>query len=59
MGKLLTPEEICKRYSIKMNTLYQWTCRNYIPHLKIGGLIRFKEEELEKWEINTAKVELV
>lgn len=59
MGRLLTPEEVCKRYSIKMSTLYQWTSKNSIPHLKIGGLVRFKEEALEKWEINTAKVELV
>ena len=59
MGKLLTPEEVCERYSIKRSTLYQWTSRDLIPHLKIGGLIRFKEEALEKWEINTEKVELV
>lgn len=59
MGKLLTPEEVCNRYNIKLSTLYQWTCRNYIPHFKIGGLIRFREEELEKWETNPQKVVLV
>lgn len=59
MEKLLTPEQVCERYSIKRSTLYQWTARNFIPHLKIGGLIRFKEEILEKWEVNTIKAELV
>lgn len=49
MDKLLTPEEVCERYSIKKNTLYQWTSKNLIPYLKRGGL-RFKENELEKWE---------
>lgn len=49
MEKLLTPEEVCQRYSIKKNTLYQWTSKNLIPYLKRGGL-RFKENELEKWE---------
>ncbi len=59
MGKILTPEQVCSRYSIRMSTLYQWTSKKLIPFLKIGGLIRFKEEELEKWEVNTGKVELV
>jgi excisionase family DNA binding protein len=49
MERLLTPEEVCQRYSIKKNTLYQWTSKNLIPYLKRGGL-RFKENELEKWE---------
>jgi excisionase family DNA binding protein len=59
MSKLLTPEEVCGRYSIKMSTLYQWTSKNLIPHLKIRGLVRFEEETLEKWERNTPQVELV
>ncbi|MEW6008857.1 MAG: helix-turn-helix domain-containing protein [Candidatus Omnitrophota bacterium] len=59
MGKLLTPEEVCKRYSIKISTLYQWTSKNLIPHLKIRGLIRFEEEALEKWERTTQQVQLV
>jgi len=42
MDRLLTPEEVCQRYSIKKNTLYQWTSKNLIPYLKRGGL-RFKE----------------
>lgn len=49
MDRLLTPEEVCQRYSIKKNTLYQWTSKNLIPYFKRGGL-RFKENELEKWE---------
>ncbi|PIQ90911.1 MAG: hypothetical protein COV71_02105 [Candidatus Omnitrophica bacterium CG11_big_fil_rev_8_21_14_0_20_41_12] len=49
MDRLLTPEEVCQRYSIKKNTLYQWTSKNLIPYLKRGGL-RFKADELEKWE---------
>jgi len=49
MERLLTPEEVCQRYSIKKNTLYQWTSKNLIPYLKRGGL-RFKENELEQWE---------
>ncbi|HAZ10803.1 MAG TPA: DNA-binding protein [Candidatus Omnitrophica bacterium] len=59
MGKLLTPEEVCERYNIKRSTLYQWTSKDFIPYIKIGGLNRFREEDLERWEINTVKVALV
>lgn len=59
MERLLTPEEVCQRYSIKKNTLYQWTSKNLIPYLKIGGL-RFKENELEKWESGgTSNIRLI
>ncbi len=47
---LLTPEQVCARYGIKKNTLYQWTSKGLIPHLKIRGLLRFDEDELKKWE---------
>ena len=49
MERLLTPQEVCQRYSIKKNTLYQWTSKNLIPYFKRGGL-RFRENDLEKWE---------
>ena len=52
MDRLLTPKEVCQRYSIKKNTLYQWTSKNLIPYFKRGGL-RFKENELAKWENGT------
>ncbi len=59
MDKLLTPEEVCQRYSIKKNTLYQWTSKNIIPYLKRGGL-RFKENELEQWErAETGDIKLI
>jgi len=59
MERLLTPEEVCQRYSIKKNTLYQWTSKNLIPYLKRGGL-RFKENELEKWECEgTSNIKLI
>lgn len=58
MDRLLTPQEVCQRYSIKKNTLYQWTSKNLIPYLKRGGL-RFREKELETWEnggVSSAKL---
>ena len=49
MNRLLTPDEVCKRYGIKINTLYSWTSENTIPHIKRGGL-RFREADLNKWD---------
>ena len=63
MSALLTPEQVCERYGISRWTLYQWTSKNEIPHLKIRGIIRFREQDLEKWEehnlVSVAKVELI
>lgn len=50
MDNILTPEQICGRYKISRWTLYQWTSKNLIPRLKIRGLVRFREEDLKKWE---------
>jgi excisionase family DNA binding protein len=60
MSRLLKPEQICERYGIRISTLYQWTSRNIIPHLKIRGLVRFNEQEIEKWEETwSVKVNLI
>ncbi len=56
MSKLLTPEQICERYGISKWTLYQWTSKNLIPHLKIRGMIRFVEQEIEGWEESFHKI---
>lgn len=58
MTKLLTPDDVCARYQIKKPTLYQWTSKNKIPHLKRGGL-RFKEEDLNKWEEKEPELKLI
>lgn len=49
MEKLLTPEMICDLLGIRPSTLYAWTSRNQIPHLKVNGILRFKESEISQW----------
>ncbi|MBW1936385.1 MAG: helix-turn-helix domain-containing protein [Deltaproteobacteria bacterium] len=49
MEKLLTPENLCELLGIKTSTLYAWTSRNLIPYLKVNGLLRFREREIEEW----------
>jgi len=49
MEKLLTPENLCELLGIRPSTLYAWTSRNLIPYLKVNGLLRFREREIEEW----------
>lgn len=57
MNKLLDLEDVCQRYRISKWTLYQWTSKGLIPHLKIGGKILFREIDIEEWEQNSFKGE--
>ena len=50
MDRLLTITDVCQRYGVSKWTVYQWTMRNYIPHLKLGGQLRFRLKDLEAWE---------
>ena len=49
MEKLLTISDLTAKLGIKKSTIYQWTHIEYIPHLKLGRFVRFKESEIEKW----------
>jgi len=49
MEKLLTPQEIAEVLGVQPSTIYQWTHQGYIPHVKLGKFVRFKEKDVEKW----------
>ena len=49
MDKLLTAQEIALYLGVQPSTIYQWTHQGYIPHIKLGKFVRFKECEVEKW----------
>ncbi|NOX98115.1 MAG: helix-turn-helix domain-containing protein [Nitrospirae bacterium] len=49
MEKLLTPEELSKLLKVKLSTIYNWSHLEFIPHVKIGRLLRFREVEIDKW----------
>ncbi len=50
MDRLLTVTDLCQRYGISKWTVYQWTAKELIPYLKIGGQLRFRLKDLEAWE---------
>jgi len=49
MERLLSPQEICNIIGIKQSTLYAWASRGLIPHLKVNGLLRFRESVIMAW----------
>jgi len=49
MDKLLTIDELAEVLSAKKSTIYQWVHLGLIPHVKVGRLLRFREEDIEKW----------
>jgi len=52
MERLLTIDELAKALTVKKSTIYQWVHLGLIPHIKVGRLLRFKEENIEKWLIS-------
>ena len=50
--KLLNVQEIAELIGVKPSTIYQWTHQGFIPHVKIGKLVRFKPDAVMKWVNN-------
>lgn len=49
MDKLLTVEEIAEVLNVKQSTIYNWTHLGFIPHIKIGKLLRFNQNDVLDW----------
>lgn len=49
MNRLMTPEEVAKMLGVKPSTIYQWKHQGYIPHVKLGRLLRFRESDINQW----------
>jgi excisionase family DNA binding protein len=46
---LLTVDELAEYLKCSPGTIYNRTSRNEIPHLKVGGLLRFRRSEIDVW----------
>jgi excisionase family DNA binding protein len=49
MDQYLNPKELAANLSVKRGTIYSWISRKKIPFVKINGLSRFSEKEIEAW----------
>ena len=48
-GRLITVKELADRLKISTATVYDWVYRKIIPYIKVGRLVRFEIEAIEKW----------
>ncbi len=46
---LLTVEEVAEYLRVKVSTIYNWTHVEYIPHIKLGRVLRFRRDDIDKW----------
>ena len=47
--KILTVKELSGFLKVKEKTLYYLVRQGTIPHYRIGKLVRFKQDEIDKW----------
>ncbi|HRB82149.1 MAG TPA: helix-turn-helix domain-containing protein [Nitrospira sp.] len=56
MSKLLTMDEASEYLGISKLTLYGWVSARKLGFVKVGRLVKFKQEHLDKWiEQHTVK----
>lgn len=48
MAKLYDVKEASKFLHVAESTIRKWVVEKRIPYVKLGTLVRFKEEDLEK-----------
>jgi excisionase family DNA binding protein len=49
MSKLLTMDEASAYLGISKLTLYGWVSARKVGFVKVGRLVRFKQEHLDRW----------
>ncbi len=49
MEKLLTVPQVCAFLQVKRGLIYKWVHYGFVPHIKLGRSVRFKQSDLEKW----------
>ena len=47
--QLLDIKQLSGYLGISVNTLYSWVSQKRIPHIKMGRLVRFDLEIINKW----------
>ena len=47
--ELLTTGEVAQWLKVAESTVRKWVHYGFIPHVKIGRCVRFREEDIETW----------
>ena len=55
-NKLMTVKQVAELLNVKESTIYSWTYQRFIPHKKVGRLLRFDKKEVLSWvDCNSCK----
>lgn len=49
MQRLLTVDDLSNALQVSRSTVYRWVQSDFVPHLKIGGTVRFDEKAVRRW----------
>ena len=49
MENLLTPEQMADKLGVKLSTIRQWCHYKFIPYVKLGRFVRFRESAVQAW----------
>ena len=47
--RLMSIEEAADYLGVKKSTLYRWKFERKIPFLKVGHLLKFRKDQLDRW----------
>jgi excisionase family DNA binding protein len=47
--ELLDTKQVADWLKMTESTIRKWTHYGFIPHIKLGRSVRFREEDIEKW----------
>ncbi len=52
-GCLMDIKELSQKIGVSVNTIYDWCAFGRIPHNKLGKLLRFDPDKINKWLVET------
>jgi excisionase family DNA binding protein len=47
--RMLDTAEIAEQLGMSVSTIRKWVHYGFIPHVKLGRAVRFREKDIEKW----------
>jgi excisionase family DNA binding protein len=47
--RLLDTAEIAEQLNMSVSTIRKWVHYGFIPHIKLGRAVRFREKDIETW----------
>lgn len=49
MERLIGIKEIAEYLGVTVNTMYAWVHCQQIPFYKVGRLVKFKKQDIDRW----------